>query len=73
MAPPDIQVWRLAEVDPAEPMEVSAGASRTSSTPRTERAICWARVTKPWPTSAAAHVTVARPSTSRHRAVEPSR
>jgi len=52
------------QVDPAEPMEVSAGASRTSSTPSTERAICWARVTNPWPTSAAAHVTVPRPPTT---------
>ena len=51
-APPDIHVWRLAEVEPAEPIEVSAGASTTSSTPRTSRAICWASVTKPCPTSA---------------------
>ena len=53
-APPDIHVWRLAEVDPAEPMPVVAGgASTTSSTPSTSRVICCARVTKPCPTSTA--------------------
>ena len=71
-APPDIIVWRLAEVDPAEPIDVSAGATSTSCTPRTVRAICCASVTNPWPTSAAAQVTVASPSSSRQRAVEPS-
>ena len=55
-APPDIHVWRLAEVDPAEPIAVSAGASTTSSRPSVSRAICWASVTKPCPTSAHAHV-----------------
>ena len=34
-APPLIQVWREADVDPAEPIAVSIGSSTTSSTPRT--------------------------------------
>ena len=51
---------------------VSTGASTTSSTLRTSRAICWARVTKPWPTSAHAHVMVATPSCNSHRASEES-
>ena len=32
-APPDIIVWRLADVEPADAMVVSAGATITSSTP----------------------------------------
>ena len=68
-APPDIQDCRLAEVDPAEPtVAVAAGASTTSSTPRTSRVICWARVTKPCPTSAQAQVTVATPPSRRQMA-----
>ena len=69
-APPDIQVWRLADDDPAEPMAVSAGSSCTCCTPSTSRAICWARVTKPCPTSTQAQVMVATPSESRQAAVE---
>ena len=53
-------------------MVVSAGASTTSSTPSTSRVICWAMVTKPWPTSAQAQVTVATPRSSLTRAVEKS-
>ena len=69
-APPDIHVWRLAEEDPAEPMAVSAGSSSTCRVPSTSRAICWARVTNPCPTSTQAQVTVATPSESRQAAVE---
>ena len=68
-APPDIHVWRLADVDPAEPIDVSAGATSTSSTPSTVRAICWHERHEPLTDLGAAHVTVARPSTSRQRAV----
>ena len=49
---------------------VWAGAKITSSTPSSVRAICWARVTKPWPTSAQAHVMVATPSATRQAADE---
>src|ERR671910_318870 len=67
-APPDIQVWRDAEDDPAEPTPtVSAGSITAAWQPRTVRAICVAMVTKPWPTSATAHVTVATPPASRTR------
>ena len=65
-APPDIHVCRLAEVDPAEPTAVSAAASTTSSRPSTSRAICWASVTNPWPTSAHAQWTVTTPFSIRH-------
>ncbi len=71
-APPDIQVWRDADVDPAEPIDVSVGSSTTSSTPSTLRAICSAIVTKPWPTSAVANLSQATPSASRQRAVAES-
>ena len=71
-APPDIIVWRLADVDPADPIAVSAGATMTSSTPSTVRPICCTSVTKPCPTSAAAHVIVTTPASMRHRATEPS-
>ncbi len=73
-APPDIQVWRLALVEPAEPMRVSARSSTMSSAPsgrsNTVRANCWAIVTKPCPTSAHAHFTEITPSTTVHEAVE---
>ena len=69
-APPLIQVWRLAEVDPADPICVSMVSRRTSSTPRTVRAICCASITNPWPTSAVANFTVTTPSSMRQRAVE---
>ena len=71
-APPDIIVWRLAEVEPAEPIDVSAGATTTSSTPSIVRAICCTRVTNPWPTSAAAHVIGDDAVGERARAVEQS-
>ena len=73
-APPDIHVWRdwPTSSRPSR-CDVSAGASTTSSTPSTSRAICWARVTKPWPTSAHAQVTVATPSRERARAPSSSR
>ena len=69
-APPHIQVWRDADVEPAEPIWVSIVSSTTSSTPSTVRAICWASITKPWPTSDVANFSVATPSASRQRAVE---
>ena len=57
-------------MDPAEPIWVSIGSSSTMSTPSTVRAICWAIVTKPWPTSEVANFKVATPSASTQRAVE---
>ena len=69
-APPLIHVWRDADVEPAEPMCVSIGSCTTTSTPSTVRAICWAIVTKPCPTSAVANLIVATPSASWQRAVE---
>ena len=69
-APPLIHVWRDADVEPAEPIWVSIGSSTTTSTPSTVRAICWAIVTKPWPTSDVANFSVATPSASWQRAVE---
>ena len=71
-APPLIQVWRDALVEPAEPISVSMRSSTTSSTPRTLRAIWPARVTKPCPTSAVANFSVATPSASTQPAVEKS-
>ena len=68
-APPDIQVCRLADVLPAEPIWVSTVSSTTSSTPRIVRAICWASITKPCPTSTVAIFSVTTPSVSRQRAV----
>ena len=54
-APPLIHVCREADVLPALPIAVEIGSSRTVSTPRTVRAICCARTTKPCPTSAVAN------------------
>ena len=65
-APPDIHVCRLAEVEPADPTAVSAAASTISSRPSTSRAICWASVTNPWPTSAHAQWTVTTPFSIAH-------
>ncbi len=72
VAPPDIHVWRDAEVEPADPIVVSAGSSTTSSTPRISRAICAAIVTNPCPTSAVASLSETAPSASRQRAVAES-
>ena len=73
-APPVMYDWREAEVEPAEPIEVSAGATVTRSMPSSVRAICAWTVTTPWPTSAAAVCTStwgSPPSSStRTRAVE---
>ena len=69
-APPLIHVCRDADVEPADPMVVSIGSSTTSSTPSTDRAICWASTTKPWPTSEVANFNEATPSARRHLAVE---
>ena len=67
-------VWRDADVDPAEPTDVSDGSTTTRSTSSSVRAICSITVTSPCPTSAAAVWTSATgPSgvgTSRTRAVE---
>jgi hypothetical protein len=57
-------------VEPADPTWVSIGARTTSSTPRIVRAICWAIVTNPCPTSDVANFNVATPSARRQRAVE---
>ena len=46
-APPLIHVCRDADVEPADPIVVSIGSSTTSSTPSTERAICWAMRDEP--------------------------
>ena len=67
-APPLIHVCRDADVEPAEPISVSIRSSTTTSTPKTVRAICWASMTKPWPTSDVANLSVATPSASVQRA-----
>ena len=75
--------WPEPDDEPEEPEEepdvptfVSAGSTRTRSTPSSVRAICACTVTSPWPTSAAAVCTSASgsppASESRTRAVEKS-
>ena len=63
-APPLIQVWRDADVDPAEPIDVSTARARRRRRRGPTRAICSAIVTKPWPTSTVANFSVATPSAS---------
>ena len=71
-APETIQVWRDAEVEPAEStVAVDGGASRTSSIPSSVRATWRITFETPWPTSAAAQCTSAEPSaSSRTRAAQ---
>src|SRR6266700_3605322 len=58
-APPVTYVCRDADVEPAEPIDVSGGSSTTRSTPSSVRTIWLMTVTSPWPTSAAAVCTEA--------------
>ena len=72
-APPDIHVWRDGR---RRAGRADRGVHRLQhhlvDARGCVRAICWAIVTKPWPTSAVANFSVATPSASRQRAVEKS-
>ena len=71
-APPDIHVCLLADVEPADPIEVSTGRIVTSDTPNVSSTIWVTKVTKPCPTSTQADLIRTSPSEIMHRASEKS-